>query len=144
MPRIQGWIEEGRSKNWICKQINCRPRTLDEYLKKNAIIYKGNQGGRGFKPAPNKISDDVWLEENLVKNSNQISSRVRNRLISSGIKEKKCESCGRVSWENQEIPLDLHHINGDRFDNRLENLKILCKNCHGLTETYSVSLKNRK
>ncbi len=58
------------------------------------------------------------------------------------VKERgiKCESCFRIEWEDQPIPLELHHINGDRTDNQKQNLKLLCPNCHALTHNW----RNRK
>ena len=138
IPQILEWVEGGMPKNMICKKINCRPRTLDSYLKKNGIEYRGNQGGKGYSIAPNKIDDLEWIEKWCRKGTSVSSARIRNRLISAGIKEEKCEECNRDTWNNKKIPLDLHHLDGDRFNNVLENLQILCKNCHGLTETYSI------
>jgi predicted GTPase len=53
-----------------------------------------------------------------------------------GIKEHKCERCKNTEWEGEPIPLQLHHINGIRNDNRIENLQLLCPNCHALTDNY--------
>ena len=52
----------------------------------------------------------------------------------------KCEICGLQKWNNQKIPLELHHINGNNKDNSLNNLQLLCPNCHALTDNY----RNRK
>ena len=52
------------------------------------------------------------------------------------IKERKCESCGLTEWKGEEIPLELHHIDGNHFNNDLDNLQLLCPNCHSLTDTY--------
>ena len=62
--------------------------------------------------------------------------KLKNRLYEDNIKDKKCESCGLVEWIGLPIPLELDHVNGDRTDHRLHNLKIVCPNCHAQTTTY--------
>lgn len=70
------------------------------------------------------------------------TSKLKNRLIRGGYKEERCEKCGRTEWEGKKIPLQTHHINGVKDDNRLENLMLLCPNCHAQTDNYCS--KNRK
>jgi Zn finger protein HypA/HybF involved in hydrogenase expression len=70
------------------------------------------------------------------------SHKLKLRLISEGIKEHKCEECGINEWRGQPTPIELDHINGNHHDNRLENLRLLCPNCHAQTETYRG--KNKK
>jgi hypothetical protein len=82
------------------------------------------------------------LEEIMVKDSVYTTSMLRKRLISEGIFEHQCMSCGLDTWMGNKIPLEIDHINGDRQDNRLENLRLLCPNCHALTATYRG--KNKK
>ena len=48
----------------------------------------------------------------------------------------KCESCNRKTWNKKQIPLEIHHADGDRTNNKLDNLKVLCCNCHATTETW--------
>lgn len=62
--------------------------------------------------------------------------KLKQRLIKCGLKESKCEICGVTEWNGKPINLELHHINGDRTDNRLENLQILCPNCHSQTDNF--------
>jgi hypothetical protein len=53
---------------------------------------------------------------------------------------KKCEMCLLESWLDNDIPLECHHIDGDRTNNELHNLQLLCPNCHAQTSNY----RNRK
>lgn len=81
----------------------------------------------------------IPLEDILNGNDNHYynSNSLKNRLIKSGIKEYKCECCGLSEWLGNPIPLQLHHEDGNHNNNILENLKLLCPNCHALTDTYA-------
>ncbi|MFA6082586.1 MAG: HNH endonuclease signature motif containing protein [Patescibacteria group bacterium] len=79
----------------------------------------------------------VQLDQLLVENSSFQSYKLKNRLFNSGLKPRKCEECG---WSkitpSGHLPLEIHHINGDRSDNRINNLVILCPNCHSQKPNY--------
>jgi hypothetical protein len=79
---------------------------------------------------------EYTLEEILQKDFPYSTLRLKQRLLESGLKEYKCEGCKNIEWNGKPIPLELHHINGDRNDNRIENLQILCPNCHAQTKHY--------
>lgn len=59
------------------------------------------------------------------------------RLLATGLKSARCEECGLEEWRGRALSLALHHLNGDRHDNRLINLQLLCPNCHSQTENYA-------
>lgn len=64
------------------------------------------------------------------------SNKVRKKLLQEGYKDYQCERCGLSEWLGQPIPLELHHIDGDKNNNTLENFQLLCPNCHAFTDSY--------
>jgi 5-methylcytosine-specific restriction endonuclease McrA len=84
----------------------------------------------------------IPLSEILVKGSTYATSTLRLRLLSEGVLEHRCASCERTEWLGQPIALELEHINGVSNDHRLDNLKMLCPNCHAQTPTWR-GRKNR-
>ena len=91
-----------------------------------------NQGAR-YTP----LRDAQPLSEILVEHSTFVNANhLRERLLKEGIKQHKCECCGNTQWMGQPIALELHHINAIKDDQRLENLQLLCPNCHALTDNY--------
>ncbi|MBW3372996.1 HNH endonuclease [Hymenobacter norwichensis] len=94
---------------------------------------KGWNTGHRFQPFGRRCH---WAEI-LIENSSYTSSnRLKKRLLASGYKQPICEQCHLRDWLGQPIPLELHHINGINNDHRIENLQLLCPNCHALTSTY--------
>lgn len=77
------------------------------------------------------------MPELLVAGTYRGRNNLKIRLVKEGLKEGCCEHCGLFHWRGARITLSLHHINGDRLDNRLENLELLCPNCHSQTSNYS-------
>lgn len=126
---ILQWIKEERPKNFICQQLKCKPTTLNNYLKKMGIEYKGQQNKKGQQKGPNTYIPASYYFDNqtMIK-----SSLLREKLIRDGYKENKCEICGCQEWLGHKVPLELHHKNNNHFDNSLENLQILCPNCHSI------------
>ena len=123
---ILKWIEENRPKSFICKELLCKPETLNRFLKIFSINYSGNMGCKGYKcQQPKKTSLEYASKSHGVK-----SHILKNKLLDEKIRERKCEKCKLSVWNGSEIPLELHHIDGNRFNNEIKNLEILCPNCH--------------
>ncbi len=79
----------------------------------------------------------IPLKDILVKNSTYQSFKLKKRLFTAGLKLPKCEECGWAKTNaDGYLPLELDHINGDHNDNRLENLRVLCPNCHSLKSNH--------
>ena len=102
--------------------------------------FRGQGWNVGLKFIPSPKQD---IKNILVRNSSYQSYKLKKRLLEEGIKEYKCEECGFTEWKGQKIPLELHHINGDNTDNRIENIQLLCPNCHALTDNYRGKKRKR-
>jgi 5-methylcytosine-specific restriction endonuclease McrA len=90
----------------------------------------------GAKKAPGTPfyqSDEVYFAENTAHTGADTRTRIRRE----GLLPYRCSICGNSGrWNEQELTLEIDHINGDHFDNRLANLRFLCPNCHSQTQTY--------
>lgn len=117
-------------------------------VKKYLVEYQINAGhfrGQGWSKGLKGIGvARIPLEQILCPSSNFQSHKLKKRLFAAGLKSPKCELCGwaKKSVDNR-IPLELDHINGNSHDNRLENLRVLCPNCHSLQPTHRGKNINR-
>lgn len=132
-------VKESFSKAEVCRRLGLKPvggnyKTLDRKIEEYNLDISHFTGQRWNK-------GKSFTEETAIHSLNKVlqkdiiysSYTLKKRLIKSNIKEDKCEICG-ISGE--EVSLELHHINGDHYDNRLENLQILCPNCHSKTPNF--------
>lgn len=110
---------------------------LKKYIKEYKIDISHFTGKGWNKGLKFNFVFKIPLNKILKKNSQFQSYKLKNRLYKEGLKKEKCEECG---WSKKtasgRLPLELHHINGDFHDNRLDNLIILCPNCHSLKPNY--------
>lgn len=103
--------------------------------------FKINQSGKGRRK--NAGSRRIPLAEIFTGKVKTFQShKLRKRLILEGWKDARCENCQLSSWQNHTIPLELHHKDGNRYNNTLANLALLCPNCHALTDNFRA--RNRK
>lgn len=116
--------------------------TTGNYNTLKKIITENNIDISHFKRQGGVYKKPEKIEYYLTKNSTISSFKLKNKLFKYALKEKKCECCGLTEWMGKPINLQLHHVNGINTDNRLENLQILCPNCHSFTDNFSG--KNQK
>jgi hypothetical protein len=115
--------------------------TFKRYAEKLGC-YNPNKGGKGTKK-PWKLSEIKTQDIIDGEYPSYHTFKLKNRLLKEGIKENKCEECGLPgSWNGKPISIELDHIDGKRTNHRIENLRMLCPNCHSQTDTYRS--KNKK
>lgn len=92
--------------------------------------------GQGWLSGKTYESDKYMPFEEYIKNGNVQTNKLRKKLLREGLKEHECECCKNTTWNGQSIPLEVHHIDGNKDNNDLSNLQLLCPNCHALTDNY--------
>lgn len=145
---LQEVVFTSKSIAEVCRKLDIVPAGGNYKTLKNKFIQfeidtshftgKGWNVGLKFQPKPAKS-----LEEILQPNTTYPTFKLKNRLLREGVKKYYCEQCSRKTWLKKPIPLELHHTNGDIFDNRLDNLQLLCPNCHALTPNHRGKNKGR-
>ena len=133
---------------------NGKPCCSKHYSSCSAIKAKNSAGlkkataegrkGYTWNPASawNKGKQITPNDEIFVEYSPYSTELVKNRIILNQLLDYRCSCCGIDEWQGRTIVLDLDHVNGNNRDNRLENLRFLCPNCHSQTDTYKGRNKN--
>lgn len=146
---IKEVIKSSNNKTDVLEKLNLKNNggnynTLSHFIQSNNIDISH------FTPKiPRKSSDFVTypnIEVVLIKGSPYKSTNsLKSRLYNENLKSRICELCGQDEhWQGKKMALILDHINGDRHDNRIENLRIVCPNCNATLETHCRGLNLKK
>jgi 5-methylcytosine-specific restriction endonuclease McrA len=119
---IQRYYDAGNSVRDCIAQFGFSRQTWHAAVKRGAIV-----------PRPHAMP----MARLLVADTYRSRHNVKLRLLGEGLKVNRCEACGLTEWRGASLSMALHHANGDGRDNRLENLQLLCPNCHSQTENFA-------
>lgn len=120
---IQRVYDQGLSMRGCRKKFGFCSATWAAAVRRGAI-----------KPRPKSMPIEALL---VLSRSQTNRSHLKQRLLDAGLKENRCEDCGLTEWRGRPLNMALHHLNGMGKDNRLENIRLLCPNCHAQTDNYS-------
>lgn len=126
---VQRYHDLGHSARACFRHFGFSPATWHEAKRR---------GDLKTRPAAAPIS------EIFVAGRKRSRGHLKSRLFAAGLKENRCDDCGITDWRGKPLALELHHVNGDGLDNRLENLQLLCPNCHSQTDTWGGRNSGRK
>lgn len=136
-------IDESDFKNIVSNSITMSHAAVQLGLHFNTFkriaiklgVYIPNQGGKGTKKA--FVNKAIPLEEILQgMHPTYQTFKLKNRMLAEGVLTNECSCCKITEWNGKSIALELDHIDGVRSNHRLENLRLLCPNCHSQTDTF--------
>lgn len=143
---LENAVKNSKTKSEVIKKLGLKTnssgnfQTIDHYIKILQLDCSH------FKKNLFVKSKKEWdIKDILIENSPYTSTHsLKKKLIKFGLLSNSCYECNIDEWYGQKISLHLDHINGDRTNNRIENLRLLCPNCHSLTSTYCRGKKSKK
>ena len=110
-------------------------------ITKRSNARKGYCSNTCYAVHQRKIKVDKWLngEHDGMRGKTSTAKWINQYLIEQ--RGHQCECCKNTMWMNKQILLELEHVDGNFKNNKIDNLKLLCLNCHGMTSTYRAKNK---
>lgn len=135
---LQKTINESLSIREVLLKLGLRA-TSGNYRVFHRFVKNNNINTDNLVGPHKSVTGVIRTQTNdYLTNSKPISSfKLKERLIKENIKENRCEVCGLTEWQNKPLSCQLHHIDGNNCNNNINNLIMLCPNCHSQTETFS-------
>ena len=149
MEQLEFAVRDSTTYRQVLSRLNLRPAggnyaQLRKYIRDSGLDtshFTGQGWSRGQKcPRPMRS-----LAEIMTADSDYNTYSLKQRLFAAGLKPRHCEECGWATMtEDGYLPLELDHIDGNPRDNRFENLRVLCPNCHSLKPTHRGRNRRRR
>lgn len=139
---IEQFVKESFSYAQLASKIGYpNPRNGNAYRETHKMVEElylniSHFKGQGWLKGQNYDNKKYIPFKEYIKGDSVQTNKLRIKLLKEGLKEYKCECCQNTTWNDQLIPLEVHHKDGNKSNNELENLELLCPNCHALTDTY--------
>lgn len=160
-------LREGLTQRQIARELGITPPTVAYHVRRLGIPARASRrrydwaavqeyydAGHSVRECARHFGFSTWSWHHAVKRGDIVArsarlpiedvltgerarAHVKRRLLGAGLKENRCERCGLEEWLGAPLSMALHHVNGDGADNRLENLQMLCPNCHSQTENFA-------
>lgn len=137
---LQQLLNDSDSMRSILVKVGLSSNGGNSYDSLRKRIKKCNLNIDHFSSTKNLLNIHNSLPDELVfcENSSLARGKIKKRIINNNLIDYVCSECGISSiWNKKPIVLQLDHINGINNDNRLNNLRFLCPNCHSQTDTYT-------
>lgn len=119
---VQEYYDRGHSVRECIAQFGFSSRTWSDAVARGAVVAR-----------PARMASERFFAAGVHRNRTYL----KLRLLAEGLKEPWCATCGISEWHGKRLSLALHHRNGDRLDNRVANLDLLCPNCHSQTSSFA-------